>query len=81
MPRTERTVWSSTPLSARLSWVVRFRRLIAANEQQLCRLVNEEVHKPRHETLFTEIAPLLAALAWLEDASGRLLRDLSLIHI
>lgn len=75
MPRTERTVWSSTPLSARLSWVVRFRRLIAANEQQLCRLVNEEVHKPRHETLFTEIAPLLASLAWLEDASGRLLRD------
>ncbi|MFO0830509.1 MAG: aldehyde dehydrogenase family protein [Phycisphaerales bacterium] len=73
--RNERTVWSSTPLDARLAWVVRFRRLVAANELQLCRLVESEVHRPRAETLFAEVAPLLSGLAWLEDASGRLLRD------
>jgi acyl-CoA reductase-like NAD-dependent aldehyde dehydrogenase len=73
--RNERSVWSSTPLDARLAWVVRFRRLIAAYEKQLCALVEQEVHRPRHESLFTEVAPLLANLAWLEDASSRLLRD------
>ncbi len=63
------------PLESRLSWVIRFRRLIAASEQRLVRLMGEEVRRPPHEALLTDLAPLLANLRWLEDNGPRLLRD------
>jgi aldehyde dehydrogenase (NAD+) len=58
-----------------MEWLRRFRRLIAAHEAELCQLLEDELHRPRHQALLGEIAPLLSSLEWLEDAAPRLLRD------
>jgi acyl-CoA reductase-like NAD-dependent aldehyde dehydrogenase len=71
----EPTSWATLSLDTRIAWLTRFRRLVAASEPQLCELMREEVRKPRDQGLLTDIAPLLAACKWLEDAAPRLLRD------
>lgn len=68
-------VWASVPLSERLGWLTRFRRLVAAHQQELCQLMEDEVRKPLHEGLMADVVALLAHCKWLEKHAERLLRE------
>jgi acyl-CoA reductase-like NAD-dependent aldehyde dehydrogenase len=72
---SDRAVWGVLPLSDRLAWLRRFRCLVAAHQQELCQLMEDEVRKPLHEGLLTDVAPLLATCTWLEKHGPRLLRE------
>jgi len=71
---------SAFALKQRLRWVARFRRLIAAHERELCKLVTEEINKPEHEVLTGELYPLLAACRWHERHAANILKPRPLRH-
>lgn len=69
---SEPGVW---PVSERVHWLRRFRRLVASEREALIDLCVEEVHKSRWEALTADILPLLAAIKWHERRLPRLLGD------
>lgn len=75
MPRSAEASsdWGTRTLDERVGWVRRFRGLLAGAEGSLCRLAEDEVGKPRAETLTAEIIPLLGACRWIERRGRRLL--------
>lgn len=66
--------WPTCPMSERLAWLRRFRRLVIADEPTLTRLVGQEAGKPRWEVLTAELLPLLWACRWIERRGARVLR-------
>ena len=62
------------PLSARLRWLDRLDRLVAADAETLVGLCVEEISKPRHEAIAAEILPLRAAFRWARANLAGLLR-------
>jgi aldehyde dehydrogenase (NAD+) len=62
------------PTPADLRWVRAFRRRVAAQTDELCGLVAEELGKPEFETLTSELVPLLTACRWHERHARRWLR-------
>ena len=52
------------PLGDRLAWLKRFSALLAADAENLCALVHQEVHKSTLEALTGDLAPLLDCCAW-----------------
>lgn len=73
--RTDGDAWSGLSLRERLSWVRRFRGLVSSHADEFVRLVSEEVHKPEHETLTSDVMALLAACRWHERHAARVLRS------
>lgn len=65
--------WSTRSLDERLAWVARFRAGLAANERELCKLMQKEVGKPRFEGLTSDVACLLAACKWVEQNARQIL--------
>lgn len=61
------------PIRDRLAWAGRFRGLVASHEADFAQLVEQELGKPRWETLTADIAPLLASLRWHGRHARRLL--------
>ena len=75
MSSVEGPTWANIPLDQRLAWLLRFQRLVAANQPRLCQLMEEEVAKPQHVGLMADVAGLLAACKWLHQRGPALLRD------
>jgi acyl-CoA reductase-like NAD-dependent aldehyde dehydrogenase len=67
--------WARTPLATRLEWVRAFRGRLAASIDDLCDLAEDELGKPRFETLTADLMPVLATGKHLERRGRRLLRD------
>lgn len=76
MPASHET-WS---LSDRLAWVAAFRRALAAHQDDLIRLIAQDIDKPSFEALMGDILPLLAACKWTEKSAGSLLSPRRLRH-
>ena len=70
--------WANTPLKKRLAWVRQFRKLIIENTDRLSELTQDEVHKPAHEALLADIAPLVASCRWHERFTAGVLAKKSL---
>lgn len=66
--------WGSAPIARRLAWVRAFRRLVADRAEELTALIADEVHKPPHEAMTADLAPLLASCVWHERHAARALR-------
>ncbi len=67
---TPRDGW---PIGDRLSWVRRFRRLVADDIGRLTALVEQDTGKPEWETITSDILPLIAACRWHERRARRVL--------
>jgi acyl-CoA reductase-like NAD-dependent aldehyde dehydrogenase len=63
-------VWT---VADRVAWLARFRALVQHHSDELCGLIENEVHKPRWQALTGDVLPLLAACRWLERAAPGLL--------
>ena len=59
------------PSRADAAWVVRFRKSVAAQRDELCELVRQELGKPVFETLMSELVPLLSSCRWHERYARR----------
>jgi len=65
---------SPPSLAHRRRWIERFRLSVLDRLEPLVDLVEDEVGKPRHEIVTTEILPLVASCRWHERNLDRLLR-------
>jgi aldehyde dehydrogenase (NAD+) len=64
----------SWPLGRRLNWVGALRRLVATRQDDLIEAMHADIAKPRFEGLVGDVAPLLAACAWVENHGARILK-------
>lgn len=69
--------WS---LSDRLRWVATFRRALASHQDELIRLIAQDLAKPSFEALMGDILPLLVACKWAERRAGSLLSPRRIGH-
>ncbi|MHC4990289.1 MAG: aldehyde dehydrogenase family protein [Planctomycetota bacterium] len=74
-PRPEAARWGNAALDDRLTWLRRFRRAVASDRVELCRLMEEEVGKPAHEALTGDILPLLSCCRWHDRHARAILRS------
>lgn len=65
---------SAWPLGRRLNWVGALRRLVATRQDDLIEAMHADIAKPRFEGLVGDVAPLLAACAWVEKHGARILK-------
>jgi aldehyde dehydrogenase (NAD+) len=70
---TPLAAWPRRSLSQRLVWAACFRGLIARHADQLCDTMREEIAKPRHEALLSDVLPLLSAIKWMEKRAPAIL--------
>jgi aldehyde dehydrogenase (NAD+) len=75
MPDATWSTWRGTSLRRRIAWLRQFRRLVAAEQQSLCRLMQLDVGKPVLEGLTADVMPLLACCRWHERHAAALLRS------
>lgn len=66
-------------LSERLAWVRRFRRGVVRAMGELADAALREVHKPRFETLVSDLVPLLSSCRWHERHAAGVLRRRRLV--
>ncbi len=69
--------WASLEPKRRVEHIARWRKLVARDEADLCRLMEREVDKPRHEALLSDLLPFLSACRWLEKRAPAILRTRS----
>lgn len=69
---------SGFPLTERLSWLRRFRALVAGDAEALCRLIRKDMGKPEREAIVQDVVPLLSACTWHLRHAPRLLAERSL---
>jgi acyl-CoA reductase-like NAD-dependent aldehyde dehydrogenase len=72
--RAAQRLWSQLPLRKRLQCVRQFRHLLTAEQDALCRAVQEDTDKPAIETIACELLPLGEACRFLQKQAPRLLR-------
>jgi acyl-CoA reductase-like NAD-dependent aldehyde dehydrogenase len=70
----QQLAWASLSVAQRLRPVRALRHLLAFDWETLAEAVERDMHKPRAETLATEILPLAAACRFLEQQARALLR-------
>lgn len=74
MPTDGFVQWSEGPISRRVQWAGRWRKLIAQSADALCALAEREVGKPDWQGLTGDVLPLLASLKWHEKNAAKILR-------
>lgn len=72
--RSAQRNWRERPISERLGFLTRLRRLLVDDADEMCRDVEKDVHRPGAEVFSTDLVPTAEALHFLERQSARILR-------
>jgi len=72
--RVSQASWAQTPLRERLACVRKLRHLLVDRVDRLCLTVTQDIGRPAHEVLATDVLPTADALQFLEKHATRILR-------
>lgn len=72
--RAAQAKWAAVPLRERLAIVRKLRHLFVEHVERLCLTVTQDIGRPAHEVLATDVLPTADAFRFLERQSKRILR-------
>lgn len=71
--------WQILDFGQRARYILKLRKIIAAQSEELAKLISQEVGKPLSEAYASELSGTLDTCVWLADNAERLLKDRSSI--